>query len=101
MGQQVFQEGDRGQRFFVLVLDLLALERRQPPQLQVEDRLGLDFRELEALHQARPGGVHVLRLANGLDHLVQVGQGGEQPFQNVGPRRALASSNCERRVMTT
>ncbi len=36
---------------FVLVDDLLPLERRQSAQLQIENRLCLDFGERETLHR--------------------------------------------------
>ena len=36
------------------VLDLLALERGEPAQLQREDRVGLQLVDLEQLDQARP-----------------------------------------------
>ena len=36
---------------FVLVGDLLALERRQPAQLQIENRLRLNLGKREALHR--------------------------------------------------
>ena len=102
VGQQVFQVGDGCQHFLVLVLDLLALQRRQPPQLHVEDGLGLDLAELEAAPSAASLALSAsLRFADGLDDLVQVGQGDEQPFQDVRPLAvAFASSNCVRRVMT-
>ena len=44
--------GDALLQVGVLVLDLLALEPGEAREAQVEDRLGLDLGELEALHQA-------------------------------------------------
>jgi hypothetical protein len=43
----------------VLGLDLVRLQRRQPLEPQVEDRLGLDSGELEALDQPVAGRVRV------------------------------------------
>ncbi len=89
MGQQVLQIGDGARDLFVFILDLLALERRQTAQLHVEDRLGLQVGQLETLHQPFFGHVGIRRLADGLDHLVQVGQGDQQAFQDVRPRPGL------------
>jgi len=67
----------------VLVLDLLPLQRRQPPQLHVEDGRGLHFGQAEAGHELAAGVVGVGRLADGLDDLIQVADGDEQPGQDV------------------
>ena len=90
MGEQVLEVGDRRQHFLVLVLDLLPLESGQPPQLHVEDRLGLKVAQLEAAHQAFLGLVGVLGFADRLDHRVEVGQRDQQPVEDVGPRPAPA-----------
>ena len=82
--QQRLQPLDFGQQFFVFILDLFALQRGQPAQRHVQDCLGLDFRQLEALHQSRPGGFHVRRFADHVDHFIQVLQRHAQPFQDVG-----------------
>ena len=47
IGQQVFQVGDALEQLLVFVLQLLALQRGQPLEGHVQDRLGLDLAELE------------------------------------------------------
>ena len=74
----------------VLGLDLVGLERGEALQAQVEDRLGLDARQLEALHQAVARGVGVARAADQLDHRVDVGDRDEQALEDVQARLALA-----------
>ena len=49
------QLGDRLHQLVVLGADLVGLERGQPGEAHVEDRLRLDLGELELLHQARRG----------------------------------------------
>ena len=58
----------------VLALDLVGLERGEPLQAEVEDRLRLDPRQVELLHQAVARGVRVARAADQLDHRVDVGR---------------------------
>ena len=72
-----------------LLLDLLALEGGQAAQLHVQDRLRLDLGELEALHQAGAGGLGVRRVANGVDHLVQVVERNLQALEDVGAGAGL------------
>ena len=43
VGEDVLQLGDELDDREVLVLDLLALERGEAPQLHLEDRVGLDL----------------------------------------------------------
>ena len=51
VGEDVLQLRDELDDRDVLVLDLLALERRQAPQLHLEDGVGLDLGEPEAAHE--------------------------------------------------
>ena len=51
--------GDPFLQVRVLVLDLLACETGEPREPKIENRLRLDLRELELLHQARACGVRV------------------------------------------
>jgi len=90
VGQDVLELGDELDHQEVLVLDLLALEGRQAGQAHVEDGLGLPFRQVEALHEVRLGGVGVGRLANGLDDGVEVVEGLLEAFEDVGPVAGLA-----------
>ena len=85
VGQQVFQVGDLQLDLFVFVLDLLAFQGCQAAQLHVQDGLGLQFAQLEALHQAFFGRLGIRGFADGLDDRVQVVQGDDQAFQDVGP----------------
>ncbi len=71
--------------FLVLVLDLLPLQPGQPLQPHVQDGLGLLLAQLELLHQPFPGVFHRAGLLDQGYDLVQVGQGYEQPLQDVGP----------------
>ncbi len=56
-GKQVLQPGNLLQQFTVLVLDLLALQRREPAELHIEDRGCLDLAEAEPLHEVVPGAL--------------------------------------------
>ena len=67
----------------VLVLDLLALERGQAPELHLQDGVGLDLGQLEALHEVRARRVDVGRRADGRDHLVEVVERDLQAFEDV------------------
>jgi hypothetical protein len=66
--EQLAQLGDALLDVAVLVLDSLALERGQRAQAQLEDRNGLDLREVERLHQPVLRGVGVGGLADECDH---------------------------------
>ena len=70
----------------VLALDRVGLERGQLLQAQLEDRLRLDVREPEALHQARARHVAVARAADQLDHLVEVVERDQQALEAVDLR---------------
>jgi len=85
VGEQVLELGDELDDGAVLVLDLLALQRRQATQLHLQDGVGLHLGELELLHEVGAGYIHVGRRADGLDHLVQVVEGDLQAFQDVRP----------------
>ena len=70
----------------MLALDRVGLERGQLLQAQLEDRLGLDVGEAEALDQALAGGVAVARAADQLDDLVEVVERDQQALEAVDPR---------------
>ena len=53
LGQDVFEVGDLGLDLGQVVDDALAFQCGQPAQLHVEDRLCLDFVDVEQLDQAR------------------------------------------------
>ena len=85
IGQQPFQIGDTLPKFLMLVLQLLALQRGQPSQGHIQNRLGLHLREAEAAHQVCTRRLHTLAAANRLDDLVQDVQRLEQTFDNMRP----------------
>src|SRR5690606_7691221 len=51
VGQQLLQPGDLLEQIAVLVLDLVPLQRGQAAQLHVEDGVGLDLGEAEAIDE--------------------------------------------------
>ena len=75
VGQQFLQPGYGLQQFLVLVLQAFPLQGGQPAELHVQDGLGLHLGQLELVHQVGAGGLHVRRVADGGDDLVQVVQG--------------------------
>src|SRR4029077_7926712 len=74
----------------VLLLDLLPLERGEGAEPEVEDRLRLDLRELELLHQARASRVDVVSGADERDDLVEVVERLEVALEDVRARLLLA-----------
>ena len=68
----------------MLGADLVGLQRGQPLQAHVEDRLRLLARELELRDQPLARGVGVFRAADQLDHRVEVVERDEQPLEDVG-----------------
>ena len=81
--EQRAQVLDERADFLELGLELLDLEARQLREPHVEDRLGLTLRELEPLLQLGTRLRRVLRLANDLDHLVDVVDGDLETIQDV------------------
>ena len=70
----------------MLVFDFLALERSKAAQREIEDRLRLQLRQPELLHQAGTRGLGVLRSANQLDDCVQILQRDQQAVEDVEAR---------------
>ena len=89
VSQKVFQLADGLLDLAVLVLDLLAFEGGQAPQLHVEDGLGLLLVKGEPVHQARPGRLDVRGVADQRDDRVQVLQRDSQSFEDVRARPCL------------
>ena len=54
-GEDVVVFGDEGLDLLGLLLDLQALQGREPAQLEIEDRIRLDLVDFEQLHQTGPG----------------------------------------------
>ena len=73
----------------MLAADLAGLERGQLRQAQVEDRLGLDHRQPEALDQLVAGALAVGGGADQRDHLVEVLERDQQALEHVRARLAL------------
>ena len=73
-----------------LVLDLVALEAGQAAQAHLEDRVGLDLREAEALDEAGLGLGVVVARADDLDDLVDVVQRDDVALEDVGALLGLA-----------
>ncbi len=71
---------------FLLTADLHFLELREMAQLGLEDRLGLQVAELEALHQHR---LRLVLAPHDADHLVEVQERDQQAVEDVQPRRDL------------
>ena len=82
--------GDPFLQIGVLLLDALALEPGQRAEAEVEDRLRLDLRELEARHQLRARVVRVGRAADDRDHLVEVVERDQVAAQDVRAGFGLA-----------
>ena len=90
VGEDVLELGDELDDREVLVLDLLALERGEAGEAHVEDRLGLELRQLEAASSGSPcAPLDVGRLADGLDDRVEVVEGDLEALEDVGPGARL------------
>jgi hypothetical protein len=76
---------DQRQHLAVLGDDLVALERGQALQPHVQNRLRLQLRQAELLHQCGLRARRVGRLADRRDHLVEVVERDHQPLEDVGP----------------
>ncbi len=74
--------------------DRLALQRREPAQLQVEDGLRLDLVDLEELHQAGAGVVDVGRTTDQRDHVVERVERLDQAALHVGEPLGLLQAEA-------
>ena len=63
-GQDVLVIGDLGEQVVVLQADLVGLQGREPPQLHLQDGVGLHVAQAELIHQALAGRGGVGRGAN-------------------------------------
>ena len=79
------QLGDLLLQICELALDLLALERGESRQPQVQNRLRLRLRELERRHQAVASLLDVLRRADERDDRVEVVERDEVALEDVRP----------------
>ena len=88
--RMVRQLGDPLLQVGELVLDPLALEPGQPLEAEVENRLRLDLRELEGLHQADAGRIRVGRRADQRDDRVEVVERDQVALEHVRACLGLA-----------
>src|SRR5918998_745671 len=86
VGQDAFEVLDLLPEVLVLALHLLALQRGEPLQPEVEDGLRLALGEFEVLYQVVARGLHAARTPDGGHHLVEVGERDEEAFEDVRPR---------------
>ena len=89
LGQDVLEVGDLDLDLGQLVDDLLALQRGQPPQLHVQDRVGLDLVDVEQLDQALAGVLDRRRTPDQGDDLVEDVERLDQTAQDVRPLLGL------------
>ena len=83
-GEDGLVSGDLLEELAVLLLELLALQAGQALEAHLEDGRGLAVREGEALDELAVRRLHVGRLLDELDDLVDVGQRDAQAFDDVG-----------------
>src|SRR5688500_16661634 len=81
--EQLAKSLDQRADLLQLLLQLFDLEPGQLCEAHVEDRLSLPLRELEPLLQLSACRWRVGRLANDLDHLVDVVDGDLEPLEDV------------------
>ncbi len=81
--QNCLQPFDELDGFAVFVLNLLPLQAREPLQPHVENRLRLDLRQLEFLHQASLRRLNILRLLDQLDDRVDVVERDDVAFEDM------------------
>ncbi len=86
VGEHALEVVDLLPEVLVLLLDLLPLERGQPLQPEVQDRLRLTLGELEGLHKVVARRLHRTALADRRNDLVEVRERDQQPFEDVRPR---------------
>ena len=88
--QDFLVPGDLLLQVVVLLLDLVALERGQALQLELEDGLRLPLGEVETRHQAGARFLGLLRASNQLDDGVELRERLHEAFQDVGALLRLA-----------
>ena len=81
--EDVLELGDRLDQLRVLVFDLLAFEPDQRAQPHVDDRVGLDLREPEALGEARARRLDRVAVADDVDDFVDVVERDPEAFEQV------------------
>ena len=96
LGEDVVVLVDHATELFCLVLDLLALERGQATQLQLENRTGLQLVDAQQLHQAFASLFDRGRTADECNHLIECVESGEVPAKDVHP--LLCTSEAELRA---
>ena len=89
-GEDLLELGDEDAQLLELVDDLLALEAGEALELHLQDGLGLEDGEAELRDEAGLGLGRGLGRADEGDHLVEMIEGDDQAFEDVGPRLGLA-----------
>src|SRR5690606_26381693 len=84
VGQDVLQARDKLLNLLVLLLDFFAFQAGKALETHIEDGLCLDFRKPEPFDKAGAGRIGVGGIANQRNDLVEVIQGYEIPFQDMG-----------------
>ena len=90
VAEDLLVPGDLLAQLGELVLDLVALEAGEAAQAHLEDGVGLDLREPEALDEASLGLDVGLRPADDLDDLVDVVERDDVALEDVGALLGLA-----------
>ena len=84
------EPANRGKNLLVFIGDLVALQASQPLQAHLQNGLGLNCRELELGDEPFSGLIRRSAAADERDDLVQVIEGLDQAFQDVGPLLGFA-----------
>src|SRR5690606_30311845 len=71
-------------------LQPLTFQRGQTTKLHFEDGISLCLRQIKALSELDTGGFGIRRTADGLDNHVQIVDGLQQTFEDVGTLTTLA-----------
>ncbi len=90
VGEEFVVPDDLLAQFGELSLDLRALEAGEPAETHLEDGVGLDDGEPEALHERRARLVVVCGRPDDADDLVDVVERDDQSLEDVGPLLGLA-----------
>ena len=94
VGQDVLEVGDDQLELGQAVHDLLALQRREAPQLHGQDRLGLHVVDVEQLDQPGAGLVGVGRATDQRDDLVEGVERLDQAAVDVGVALGLGEAEA-------
>ena len=82
--ENLLQIVDELHQLVILVVQLVHLQTRELAQTHVDDGAGLDFIEVEALHEVLDGLLGGLRRADEVYHLVDVVASHDEGFEDMG-----------------